>query len=225
MHRSATALFIAIVIALFSSCKSPNETHVSGVLLPLTYGNSWQYESHTISSKTKKDSVGVDSAFVTFQISFNHKNYLFYNFPSTRGENPSIMRNGVWGIYQFDDQSKSDQLVFQFPADNNETYQTLPLLGLGTMTVISNNETVTTPNRTYSCLHYRRFGTRAVSPDLDNWIGDFYFAPNVGLVKSVEPIIITQLDSATTPPNPPKGKITFVIDTITEVLTSYRLYY
>jgi hypothetical protein len=214
--RSILFLSAAILIALVNACSSPNETHFSGVLLPLAAGNSWQYETHTINGLTGKDSVGSDSAFVTFAVDFNGQQYMFYNFPGTHGSSPAIVRNGQWGLYEFDDANDTELLPFQFPADNSYRYDWVNFEDIAgeTATVIDNREIISVPAGTFSTVHYYFQSWTDREFPRTTWEGDDYFALNIGVVKSVDPLEVTDSNG-----------IFVRTDTVIAMLKSYHLNY
>jgi hypothetical protein len=209
MIRIKYFIFTFFVVFL-AGCSSPNETHVSGVLLPLTSGNSWQYKTHFINGATGKDSVGVDSAGCKLDSNYPPKYYLAY-YSTFFQEYFMYIENRIWGCYISQTPDMPKILMFKFPVSDSDEYTITKGVDPnpdGTCLVISTKEPVTTPGGVFSSIHYRLSNLY-----FRGWNGDWFFTPNIGLVKRLMPW--PMYDST--------SKVPVRVDTIVHELQSYHI--
>ncbi|MBK7107418.1 MAG: hypothetical protein IPH62_19300 [Ignavibacteriae bacterium] len=176
-------ILLLVMLSLFG-CKgnddNPTESNTEKeVLFPLNVGNQWEYQRTSFDSIGNIRNVSTIVCRVESDTTIlNEKWYkTFWGFEMNKDD----------GLWQYYDSSSNvngigySTLQYVYPSSANYSYR--PMGANGTITVVSINESFTTPSQTFQCYHYRL--------KYDNTNGyqqDYYFSPNIGYIKWEEGI-------------------------------------
>jgi hypothetical protein len=194
-------LLLIFVLTLFlASCNYSPESGKSGVLIPLKTGNQWIYE------ETVKDSLGnvitskIDTSNIGLTVAIKGETWYFFTPPGEKSIDAGLFANRFNGLFQLDEQSNAALLEFPYPASVGfeavlfaDTSFFNDIIDRVLVRLVAINEAVDTKKGTFFCYHYQALAEEkiisinqiATSPSLQK--EDIYIAPNIGIIKMVEP--------------------------------------
>jgi hypothetical protein len=170
---------LLVILSLFGCKKNdnnnPTETSITkGVLLPLKVGDQWKYQRTSLDSTGNIITVDTIVCRVEFDTTFlNEKWYkTFWGFVMNKDD-------GLWQYYGSSSNVQGIEystLQYVYPSSANYSYS--PFGANSTITVMSVNESYTTPSQTFQCYHYR-----LIYDNTNGYQQDYYLSPNIGFIK------------------------------------------